>query len=235
MCRPILILGAFAVLFIATAYSQRVRIIRPVYRPPPQRPHYPIRRAREADVGTLRLSSNDELTQLTTEERPLLLAVDIEPNERHVRSLSTPGRGRTSGSSSKGSRGHDTGPTHPGYNRRNAREVSNEPLKDNHFIRWPSTQGPPIIYDDIKMDPSKRYVRSLSTPGRGRASGSGTSRGSRGHDTGPTHPGYNRRNARSLHFPTLPPFNPKPRPWPPSFPFQRKGLASLFTFRDVNV
>lgn len=124
MCKPILILGAFAVFFVATAYSQRLPIIYPTYRPPPQPPSYPIRIAREAGVESLRFNGDDELTQLTTEDRPSLLSVDMDPI-RHVRSLSTPSSGRRSGSSSsKGSTGHDTGPTHPGYNRRNTRSVT---------------------------------------------------------------------------------------------------------------
>ncbi|KAJ8705300.1 hypothetical protein PYW07_011127 [Mythimna separata] len=104
------------------------------------------------------------------------------------------------------------------------REAEDEPLlqwQEDNIERAPSTADHPYlpsIIDDVELDPNRRYARSLSTP---RASRGGGSRPSSSRDTGPTHPGYNRRNARSLPelrlpghkfpLPTTPPFNPRPR------------------------
>ncbi|KAJ8705301.1 hypothetical protein PYW07_011128 [Mythimna separata] len=104
------------------------------------------------------------------------------------------------------------------------REAGDEPLwlyQGDNIERAPSTADHPSlpsIIDDVKLDPNTRTARSLSTP---RASRGGGSRPTSSRDTGPTHPGYNRRNARSLPrlrlpghkspLPTTPPFNPRPR------------------------
>ncbi|XP_047037208.1 lebocin-4-like [Helicoverpa zea] len=105
------------------------------------------------------------------------------------------------------------------------RGADDEPLwlyQGDNIERAPTTADHPFlpsVIDDVKLDPNRRYTRSLGTPRGSR--GSSGSRPSSNRDTGPTHPGYNRRNARSLHLPgydfplpTLPPFNPRPRyPW----------------------
>ncbi|KAJ8705303.1 hypothetical protein PYW07_011130 [Mythimna separata] len=107
------------------------------------------------------------------------------------------------------------------------REAEDEPLwlyQGDNIERAPSTADHPFlpsIIDDVKLDPNTRTARSLSTP---RASRGGGSRPSGSRDTGPTHPGYNRRNARSpklpgydFPIPTLPPFNPRLR-----YPFDER-------------
>ncbi|XP_022835941.1 lebocin-4-like [Spodoptera litura] len=104
------------------------------------------------------------------------------------------------------------------------RDAGDEPLwlYQGDVPKAPSSADHPVlpsIIDDVRMDPNRRTARSLSTPSH--VSHGGGSRRSSSRDTGPTHPGYNRRNARSLHLPdykfplpTLPPFNPRPRyPW----------------------
>ncbi|XP_053600860.1 lebocin-4-like [Plodia interpunctella] len=98
------------------------------------------------------------------------------------------------------------------------RAADDEPLwlyKDDNINRAPSTADHPIlpnIMDDVKLDPNRRYARSLDSPSAKRGGGThSTSSGSR--DTGFTHPGHNRRNARNIRLPELPtvrPFFPKP-------------------------
>nr|WJG69178.1 lebocin 2 [Dioryctria sylvestrella] len=90
--------------------------------------------------------------------------------------------------------------------------------KGDNIDRAPSTADHPFlprIIDDVKLDPNRRYARSVDSPSAKRGGGShSTSSGSR--NTGATHPGYNRRNARDIkhiipeHY-TLPPFFPKPQ------------------------
>ncbi|XP_013188814.2 lebocin-4-like [Amyelois transitella] len=103
-----------------------------------------------------------------------------------------------------------------------------EPLwlyKGDNIDRAPSSADHPFLpqfTDDVKLDPNRRYARSLDSPSAKRGGGShSTSSGSR--DTGATHPGHNRRNARSIRLPeqfTLPPFFPKPpRPITDTKPF----------------
>ncbi|KAH9629562.1 hypothetical protein HF086_008606 [Spodoptera exigua] len=105
-----------------------------------------------------------------------------------------------------------------------ARRDADEPLwlYQGDIPRAPSSADHPVlpsIIDDIKLDPNRRTARSLGTPSH--VSHGGGSRRSSSRDTGATHPGYNRRNARSLHLPdykfplpTLPPFNPRPTRYP---------------------
>lgn len=216
MSRPILILGTFAVFFVVATYSQ-VRIIRPIYRPP-RRPRYHILRIAREARDPIRLFKDDNVNQLTS-ERPLIYDdIKMDPSKRYVRSLSTPGHGRASGSSSsKGSRGHDTGATHPGYNRRSAREAGDAPV--GQFIRWPSTKEKKVrssIYKDINLYPSVNEAGGI--PSLGKPSDS-TSESSFMDDTGAMPSGYHRKT-RSLNYPTLlPPFNPRPKPWnPPRLP-----------------
>ncbi|CAG9585315.1 unnamed protein product [Danaus chrysippus] len=87
---------------------------------------------------------------------------------------------------------------------RTARSVSNEePLwlyKGDDVIRAPPSGDHPVlpsIIDDINLDPNRRYARSVDSPSAKRSGGSHSSP-SRNHDTGRTHPGYNRRNARDV-------------------------------------
>ncbi|CAB3242699.1 unnamed protein product [Arctia plantaginis] len=108
------------------------------------------------------------------------------------------------------------------------RRSNDEPqwlFKGGDLPKAPATGDHPFLpkyIDDIKLDPNRRVARSLGTP---RASRGGSTRQSSSHDTGPTHPGYNRRNARSLgpsRLPTLPPFKPQ-LPGPKS-PFDPKPV-----------
>lgn len=87
--------------------------------------------------------------------------------------------------------------------------------KGEDVQRAPATGDHPYLpphIDDIKLDPDTRYARSVDSPSAKRGGGShSTSSGSR--DTGATHPGYNRRNARSLHIPPTHPLHfPPPTP-----------------------
>ncbi|KPJ06168.1 Lebocin-1/2 [Papilio machaon] len=106
---------------------------------------------------------------------------------------------------------------------RMARQVNDEPLwlyRGDDVIKAPSTGEHPYLpsyIDDIKLDPNIRVARSFDSRSSKHSSGShSTSNGSR--DTGATHPGYNRRNARSIQtpplFPTLSPTRPRYPPFP---------------------
>ncbi|KAG6442722.1 lebocin-4 [Manduca sexta] len=99
---------------------------------------------------------------------------------------------------------------------RAARDAGDEPLwlyqGDDH-PRAPSSGDHPVlpsIIDDVKLDPNRRYARSVSEPSsqehHDRFARSFDSRSSKHHggshstsggsrDTGATHPGYNRRNS----------------------------------------
>ncbi|XP_038215592.1 lebocin-4-like [Zerene cesonia] len=91
-------------------------------------------------------------------------------------------------------------------------------LYEGDIPRAPATGDHPYLpsyIDDIRLDPNTRVARSLDSPS-GKRYGGGSHTSSRGRDTGATHPGYNRRNARDIKiprnpFPTLPPFNPRVR------------------------
>ncbi|CAH2086327.1 unnamed protein product [Euphydryas editha] len=89
-------------------------------------------------------------------------------------------------------------------------------LYQGDLPRAPTSGDHPVLptyIDDIKLDPNTRYARSVDSPSAKRSGGSQrTSSGSR--DTGATHPGYNRRNTRSIR-PSAPrpgPRNPFPQP-----------------------
>lgn len=87
---------------------------------------------------------------------------------RVVRSLDSPSAKRGGGSHTTSSSSRNTGSTHPGYNRRNSRDINDEPLwlyKGDDVIRAPpSGEHPkiPTYIDDIRFDPNRRYARSLS-------------------------------------------------------------------------
>ncbi|KAF9824353.1 hypothetical protein SFRURICE_005230 [Spodoptera frugiperda] len=109
------------------------------------------------------------------------------------------------------------------------RDAGDEPLwlYQGDVPKAPSSADHPVlpsIIDDVRMNPNRRTARSMGTSSQvsqGHGSHGGGSHKSSGRDNGANHPGYNRRNARSLHLPdfkipvpTLPPFNPRPRhPW----------------------
>nr|XP_026494977.1 uncharacterized protein LOC113399916 [Vanessa tameamea] len=109
--------------------------------------------------------------------------------------------------------------------------------------RAPATGDHPVLptyIDDVKLDPNRRYARSVDSPSAKRSGGSHkTSSSSR--DAGATHPGYNRRNARSIRNNFMP--RPSmPRPTGPRNPFPRPGgprqtypiYANRGGRRDVN-
>ncbi|KAH9629563.1 hypothetical protein HF086_008607 [Spodoptera exigua] len=113
---------------------------------------------------------------------------------------------------------YTVGPVRPKLVR--LRRDADEPLWLNQgdIPRAPSSADHPVlpsVIDDIKLDPNTRTARSLGTPSH--VSHGGGSRRSSSRDTGATHPGYNRRNARSIKrfshriIPTTPPFNPRPK------------------------
>ncbi|XP_049867574.1 lebocin-4-like [Pectinophora gossypiella] len=126
-----------------------------------------------------------------------------------------------------------------------AREAHDEPLwlwQGDNIDRAPATGDHPIlpsVIDDIKLDPNRRHARSVDSPSARRHGGQSSSGGRR--DTGPTHPGYNRRNARSVALPdvdpyrqTLPimpspydPFGPQPGQPRKTYPIYARAVRDL--------
>ncbi|XP_049867602.1 lebocin-4-like [Pectinophora gossypiella] len=92
------------------------------------------------------------------------------------------------------------------------REVRDEPQwlwQGDNIDRAPASGDHPIlpsVIDDIKLDPNRRHARSVDSPSARRHGGQSSSGDRR--DTGPTHPGYNRRNARSVALPDLDSYSP---------------------------
>ncbi|XP_061712383.1 uncharacterized protein LOC133521439 [Cydia pomonella] len=127
MLKVSLLLGVILVAFVAESACQR--FIQPTYRPPRQRKPI-IRRVRE--VG--------ELTSLA-DDVPYLLD-EVELLERTARSLDSPSAKRGGGSHSPSSGSRDTGATHPGYNRRNARSLDSVDRRNAREIRLPGHLNP---------------------------------------------------------------------------------------------
>nr|O15946.1 RecName: Full=Lebocin-4; Short=Leb 4; Flags: Precursor [Bombyx mori]BAA22884.1 lebocin 4 [Bombyx mori] len=105
---------------------------------------------------------------------------------------------------------------------RTARQAGQEPLwlyQGDNIPRAPSTADHPILpskIDDVKLDPNRRYVRSVTNPENNEAS---IESSHHTVDIGLDRPIESHRNTRDLRFwnpreklplPTLPPFNPKP-------------------------
>ncbi|XP_050345648.1 uncharacterized protein LOC126770326 [Nymphalis io] len=91
--------------------------------------------------------------------------------------------------------------------------------------RAPATGDHPVLptyIDDVKLDPNRRYARSVDSPSA-RRSGGGHRTSSSSRNTGPTHPGYNRRNARSISRNNFMPRPSMPRPTGPYNPFPLPG------------
>ncbi|XP_026317867.1 lebocin-1/2-like [Hyposmocoma kahamanoa] len=124
---------------------------------------------------------------------------------------------------------------------RTVRETNGEPLwlyNGNDVQRAPATGDhpylPPVI-DDIHLDQNQRYARSVDSPSAKRGGGSHrTSSSSR--NTGPTHPGYNRRNARNVHFSNRDSsWPPQPSPYNPFGPTSGDRESSRGTFSDRKI
>lgn len=210
------VLGLLVAYMVAESSSQGFRVILPTYRPPP---------TQQPVIRTVRDLNSENYLQENSQVRA-------------TRSLDSPDAkrgGGGGGGTSGGSR--DTGHTHPGYNRRNARSVD-EPLwlyQGDDVIGAPAPgDHPGGVIDDIHLDPNRRYARSLSTPGVSRSHGGHTPSSST--NTGPTHPGYNRRNARSPRYQPMP-SDIWPRPDRRTFPtFPRPGNYPILArhARDLN-
>lgn len=128
---------------------------------------------------------------------------------------------------------------------RTVRETKGEPLwlyNGDDVQRAPATGDhpylPPVL-DDVHLDQNKRYARSVDSPSAKRGGGSHrTSSGSR--NTGPTHPGHNRRNARSTYESSsgirgsVRPYDPSPyNPFGPGPRSNRPGTVNHRQVRDL--
>nr|XP_034840296.1 lebocin-4-like [Maniola hyperantus] len=175
------------------------RFIHPTYRPPPRRPVI-IRTVRDVSDQPLWLYQGDIPRAPASGDHPVLPTII------------------------------DDVKLDP--NRRYARDVNDQPLwlYQGDIPRAPATGDHPVlptIIDDVKLDPNQRYARSVDSPSARRSGGGSRSTGH--HDTGRTHPGYNRRNARNVEF-TQRPGWPKPRPTVgPVRPFPRPQPLSPFS------
>ncbi|XP_047986119.1 uncharacterized protein LOC125226244 [Leguminivora glycinivorella] len=142
MLKITVIFGVLLTVFVVGSTSQRIilptyrpplrppfrpDIILPTYRPPRQGPV--IRYARAADdikpseTDTHNLASINNVPSSDENIPHTYLYQDQESNQRIARSLDSPGAKRGGGSSRTSSGSRDTGRTHPGYNRRNARDI----------------------------------------------------------------------------------------------------------------
>ncbi|XP_028159200.1 lebocin-4-like [Ostrinia furnacalis] len=140
MRRTVLLSLAAVLAFVAESAAQH--IILPTYRPPPQR--FPkIYRVRRSEP--LRLTDVDPEPSPEPCDYPYVpphlcglvdpyeyansAHLDVEgssqqkPKSRYARSVDSPSAKRGGGSHSTSSGSRDTGATHPGYNRRNARSL----------------------------------------------------------------------------------------------------------------
>lgn len=110
-------------LIVCIDYALSQRFIRPTYRPPPKRPI--IRRVRDADQEPLWLNKDDNSPRApASSDHPVLPSyiddVKLDQHQRYARSVDSPSARRSSGSGTRSTSSHNTGRTHPGYNRRNA-------------------------------------------------------------------------------------------------------------------
>ncbi|CAH0721751.1 unnamed protein product, partial [Brenthis ino] len=164
---PVLVLAALAV----DTFGQR--IIHPTYRPPPRKPII-IRTVRDTgDQEPLWLNQGEIPKAPSSADHPVLPTyiddVKLDPNRRYVRSVDSPSARRSGGSHSSSRGNHDTGATHPGYNRRNARDTGNqEPLWLNQgdIPKAPSSADHPVLptyIDDVRLDPNRRYARNIGS------------------------------------------------------------------------
>ncbi|XP_045782581.1 uncharacterized protein LOC123879087 [Maniola jurtina] len=187
-----------SVLVLATLVADAFgqRFIHPTYRPPPRRPVI-IRTVRDVSDQPLWLYQGDIPRAPASGDHPVL------PTTIDDVKLDP--------------------------NRRYARDVNDQPLwlYQGDIPRAPASGDHPVlptIIDDVKLDPNQRYARSVDSPSARRSGGGSRSTGN--HDTGRTHPGYNRRNARDVEF-TQRPGWPKPRPTVgPVRPFPRQQPLS---------
>lgn len=128
---------------------------------------------------------------------------------------------------------------------RTVRETNDEPLwlyKGDDVQRAPATGDHPYlprVIDDVHLDQNKRYARSVDSPSAKRGGGSHrTSSSSR--NTGSTHPGYNRRNARSTdccdNRDSIRPHQPSPfNPFGPAPHDNSRGNINDRKIRDISL
>lgn len=165
MAKLVLLLGAILIVEVSCQ-----RYILPTYRPPrTQRPI--IRTVRETNGEPLWLYSGDDVRRApATGDHPYLPPVlddvHLDQNRRYARSVDSPSAKRGGGSPRTSSSSRNTGPTHPGYNRRNAREVVNSE-SNYHFPSWPHQPSPYDPFGPGPRDNSRgtiydRKVRDIS-------------------------------------------------------------------------
>ncbi|XP_023940494.1 lebocin-4-like [Bicyclus anynana] len=220
---------------VADTFGGRIIIVR---RLPPRRVVI-IRKGRDLSNQPLWLNQGDIPKAPASSDHPVLPNiiddVKLDSNRRYARGVNDQPLWLNQGDIPKAPASGDH-PVLPNIiddvkldpNRRYARDVNDQPLWLNQgdIPKAPASGDHPVlpnIIDDVKLDPNRRYARSVDSPSARRSGGG--SRSSGNHDTGRTHPGYNRRNARYVDYndwrrprptvgpvrphATLPPFWPK--------------------------
>ncbi|XP_063621426.1 uncharacterized protein LOC134793706 [Cydia splendana] len=162
MFKITVVLGALLIVFVVGSTSQR--IILPTYRPPhrvhiilptyqlPRSGPNLLRYARAADdiapsetvipnlASLHNVKSSDTIVPDTHQQQYL------EISQRSARSVDSPDAKRGGGSPKTSPGSSDNGPTHPGYNRRNARDIKLPGLLNTHqpksIFPRPSIPGP---------------------------------------------------------------------------------------------
>lgn len=129
------------------------------------------RYARSVDDEPLWLYKGDNIERApATGDHPYLPSeiddIHLDPNRRYARSLDSPSAKRGGGSHTTSSGTRNTGATHPGYNRRNTREIR-LPQPDIYPVpNYPNPQIPPFFPKPTPLfTPYKRYARDLQIPG----------------------------------------------------------------------
>ncbi|GBP14419.1 Lebocin-4 [Eumeta japonica] len=152
-------------------------IIRPTYRPPPSTGPIirTVRSVNDAHVETptlppyiddIRMDPNRRYARSAdpdVEETQFEGEYDVEQNHksRFVRSLDSPSAKRGGGSHTTSQSSRNTGATHPGYNRRNARSLKEEKEEGlEPIMRSRRTIEPVDLFDVFK--PKKRYSPTSS-------------------------------------------------------------------------
>lgn len=162
MAKLVLLLGA---ILIVEASCQHY--ILPTYRPPKTRTPI-IRTVRETNDVKYK---GDDVHEVPASIHPAVPSVIedsrlLDQNKRYARSLDSPSAKRGGGSHKTTSGSRNTGPTHPGYNRRNARsaDLSRSNIGDSVWPPQPSPYNPygPGPRDNSRNPNNDRKVRDIS-------------------------------------------------------------------------
>lgn len=186
MLKITVVLGALLIAFVVGSTSQRIILptfrpphrptfkpiipnsILPTYRPPRRGPNL-LRYARAADdippsetnIPNLASIHNVQFSDSTI---PDTHQEYQEISQRSARSVDSPDAKRGGGSPRTSTGSRDNGPTHPGHNRRNARDIKNPGLMNTHQPK-PIFPRPSIPESVTRTPILARTAREIQIPG----------------------------------------------------------------------